>query len=388
MPDIPWSNTSVFVPQGWPSPDSTLVGLDGGANAQFTPQAGYKYIVSDWATTANLTTTYNNGTSGVGATLTATSNGAISIDGGSPSLSQLILVKDQSTTYQNGLYIVSQVGDGSNPFILTRYIGFDEAFEIPLGINIQIINGTSNADTIWIEASVVSTIGTDPITFTQRNLSSGGLQSIQVFTSNGTWTKPSGVNTIVVEAVGGGGGGGYAAPASSQSQAGSGGAAGGYASLLLDVSAISSETVTIGAAGAGGIGSTSTAATAGGTTSFGAHISCPGGGAGKVTNSGSGNYIIDGGSAGSTPTGGDINSAGSPGECGQRQVTSVYGAGNGGDSALGPGGKGGGTGTATNWNGSTPSGYGGGGGGAGATNAATRDGGNGAAGVILVWEYS
>jgi len=36
----------------------------------------------------------------------------------------------------------------------------------------------------------------------------GGLQSVQVFTSSGTWTKPSGIAKIVVRLVGGGGGGG------------------------------------------------------------------------------------------------------------------------------------------------------------------------------------
>lgn len=166
MPDYKWSDTGVFVPQGWATPDDILVGLDSTpANAQFTPQAGYKYIVADYATTANLTTTYDNGTAGVGATLTATSNGAISVDGGSPSLNQILLVKDQSTTFQNGVYSVTQVGDGSNPFILTRITGFDESFEIPVNIKVKVISGTVNANSNWQQTATVATIGTDAITF-------------------------------------------------------------------------------------------------------------------------------------------------------------------------------------------------------------------------------
>lgn len=37
----------------------------------------------------------------------------------------------------------------------------------------------------------------------------GGLQSVQVFTSSGTWTKPAGINKVIVEVLGGGAGGGY-----------------------------------------------------------------------------------------------------------------------------------------------------------------------------------
>ena len=60
------------------------------------------------ATTANLSATYSNGsTVGVGATLTASSNGAITLDGVSPVVNDRILVKDQSTVAENGIYIVT-----------------------------------------------------------------------------------------------------------------------------------------------------------------------------------------------------------------------------------------------------------------------------------------
>ena len=72
------------------------------------------------ATTANLSATYSNGTAGVGATLTASSNGALSIDGVSPVVNDRILVKDQTDAKQNGIYIVTTVGDGSTAFCINK----------------------------------------------------------------------------------------------------------------------------------------------------------------------------------------------------------------------------------------------------------------------------
>ena len=61
--------------------------------------------------------TYNNGA----GTLTASSNGALSIDGSvTISTNDRILVKNQTDTKQNGIYVVTATGDGSNPFVLTR----------------------------------------------------------------------------------------------------------------------------------------------------------------------------------------------------------------------------------------------------------------------------
>ncbi len=83
------------------------------------------------ATTVNLTSTYANGTSGVGATLTATSNGAIgSIGGIAVALNDRILVKDQTTKLQNGIYYVTALGDGSNPWVLTRDLDLNQSDEI------------------------------------------------------------------------------------------------------------------------------------------------------------------------------------------------------------------------------------------------------------------
>lgn len=119
------------------------------------------------ASTSDFASTYNNGTSGVGATLTASSNGAFSLDGEAGVLNGRYLMKDQSTTYENGIYTLTQVGDGSNPAILTRSTDFDEASEIDPGDIVPVLNGTVNASTAWIQTATVSTMGTDAITFSQ-----------------------------------------------------------------------------------------------------------------------------------------------------------------------------------------------------------------------------
>ena len=74
------------------------------------------------ATTAALpASTYDNGVSGVGATLTGNANGALpSIDGVGLSADDRILVKNQANGFENGIYVVTQLGDAGTPFILTR----------------------------------------------------------------------------------------------------------------------------------------------------------------------------------------------------------------------------------------------------------------------------
>lgn len=119
-------------------------------------------------TTANLAGyTYSNGASGVGATLTAGSNGAFSTDGVSPALNARILVKNQSTTAQNGIYTLTTVGDGSTPAVLTRATDYDQVSEINPGDLVVVTNGTTLASSSWLETATVATIGTDPIVFAQ-----------------------------------------------------------------------------------------------------------------------------------------------------------------------------------------------------------------------------
>ena len=94
------------------------------------------------ATTADLSVTYNNGTLGVGATLTATSNGALSVDSVTPSVADRILVKDQTTAAENGIYVVTTIGDGSTAFVLTRATPEDQPSELTGGSFVFVEEGT------------------------------------------------------------------------------------------------------------------------------------------------------------------------------------------------------------------------------------------------------
>ena len=134
------------------------------------------------ATTANLNATYSNGSSGVGATLTnAGTQAAFSTDGVSPSASARILVKDQTNTFENGIYTLTIVGTVSTNWVLTRATDFDTAIEITSGDFTFVDNGTTLANTGWVNIDEVTTVGTDPIEFEQ-------------FSGAGTYTASNGVS--------------------------------------------------------------------------------------------------------------------------------------------------------------------------------------------------
>lgn len=122
------------------------------------------------ATTAALPScTYANGTAGVGATLTATANAALAAqDGVTLTAGQRLLVKNQASNVQNGIYVVTQVGSGSLPFILTRATDADQAAEVTPGMFTFVEEGTALAKTGWVLTSTgATTVGTTGLPFTQ-----------------------------------------------------------------------------------------------------------------------------------------------------------------------------------------------------------------------------
>lgn len=134
---------------------------------------------SVWAaTTANVPTTYFNGAAGVGATLTGSSNGALVADGVTlNSVGLAVLVNAQTASAQNGLYTVTTVGNGSSPFVLTRRSDYDTPTEVKIGDTVLVEMGNTLAGVLLYQTNVVSTIGTDPINFSQVNIGSGSLRA-------------------------------------------------------------------------------------------------------------------------------------------------------------------------------------------------------------------
>jgi len=125
---------------------------------------------ADYATTAALATnTYSNGTSGVGATLTGNSNGALSVDSASPAAGDTVLVKNETDKTHNGLYAVTQAGSGGTPYILTRVSEMDTAAEFS-GAMVAIRLGTANAGSLWLlTAGDPFVVGTTDAEFTHIN---------------------------------------------------------------------------------------------------------------------------------------------------------------------------------------------------------------------------
>ena len=133
-------------------------------------------LVVTAATTTNLSGTYNTGT------LTASSNGALIVDGVTVEVGDNIFLKDQTNKNENGSYTVNQTGDASNPWIIERCDFCNESDEIP-GLSGFVIDGNTNANTGW-----VFTVA-DPSTF---ELDVDDIIVVQFF-GEGTYTAGTGL---------------------------------------------------------------------------------------------------------------------------------------------------------------------------------------------------
>jgi len=208
--------------------------------------------------------------------------------------------------------------------------------------------------------------GANPVWAT---VDSSGFNSVQVFTSSGTWTRPSGITKVIIEVQGAGAGGSGAN--NSQSYNGMGGSGGGYARKYLNVSSISTSTITVGAGGA--YGAHTAHGSDGGDSSWADGTNTISGDGGNGGEQYSNNRILGG-----TATGGDINIPG-----GDSETRRNIGGGRGGGATLGnsdagvTSSGGGSAGTAT--------GYGSGGG--GGNQGSGENGRTGAPGIIMAWEF-
>ena len=130
---------------------------------QVRPSVG---VATTGALSAN---TYNNGALGVGATLTENANGAIgNIDGSAVTLNERILVKNEATQANNGIYVATDLGSAGTPWILTRATDYDQSAEVTTGTFTSVNSGTVNMNTQWImDTPGTIVMGTDPIHFSQ-----------------------------------------------------------------------------------------------------------------------------------------------------------------------------------------------------------------------------
>jgi hypothetical protein len=134
-------------------------------------------------TAGNLNATYNNGTAGVGATLTnAGTQAALTLDGILMTVGKRVLIYNQTNAAQNGVYTVTTVGTGSTNWVLTRAtdantyglrdpnaLGYNDAFFVTNG-------NTGAGETYVCTTTGTITFGTTAITFAQ-------ISSAQVYTA-------------------------------------------------------------------------------------------------------------------------------------------------------------------------------------------------------------
>lgn len=156
-----------------------------------------------WATTAALAAnTYANGTAGVGATLTGNANGALSVDGNAPAVNDRVLVQNEASASHNGIYTVTQAGDASHAYILTRATDADTSAKL-LGAFVFVEGGAVNAAAGFTLASTAAiTLGTTAITFTQFSgageitAGTGLSKSGNTLSIAATWTGQATITTL------------------------------------------------------------------------------------------------------------------------------------------------------------------------------------------------
>lgn len=154
-----------------------------------------------------------------------------------------------------------------------------------------------------LKAPLASPTFTGTVTATGATLAgfTGRLLNVRVFSTSGTYTSTSGTSAVYVKVqAGGGAGGGSGVTSTAQASVGAGGVAGAYAEGYY-TSGFSGVTVTVGAAGVSASGANGGA---GGTSSFGALLSCPGGTGGNVGSvTGTAPFVTAAGSATAACTG-------------------------------------------------------------------------------------
>ena len=123
-------------------------------------------------TTALPAVVYSNGSSGVGATLIASSLGALgAIDGVTLIAGDTLLVKNQASAFQNGKYVVTTVGNVGVAFVLTRSTDSDQAAENGPGETFVVQEGSTLADTYWIQTTANPiTMGTTNLVYTRNDI--------------------------------------------------------------------------------------------------------------------------------------------------------------------------------------------------------------------------
>lgn len=127
----------------------------------------YKQAVKYASTSTLPSNTYNNGANGVGATITGVALAPLFIDSNTAALGDRILVKNEGTGANNGIYTVTTAGVGGiTAFVLTRATDYNSSLDVFPGVASFTNSGAVNANTCWILTNTTAvTIGTTALTY-------------------------------------------------------------------------------------------------------------------------------------------------------------------------------------------------------------------------------
>lgn len=144
--------------------------------AQLNPAAA---VVA--ASTGDNPSTYTNAVSGVciGDTLRITSTAAFVLDGITPTVGQRVLLKDQTSSFQDGVWTLTTAANvGVLGALLTRALDFDSSADINSGQIIPVAGGTTLAGSSWYQTANNTTCNTSTQTWTKfQNAASAYLLS-------------------------------------------------------------------------------------------------------------------------------------------------------------------------------------------------------------------
>lgn len=170
--------TSTFYGTGGVNLSAGCYAVNGTCLSQSISNAtAYKQAVT-YATTAALPA--NTYLSGV---LTEVGTGTLSVDGASPTVGQRILVKNEGTQTNNGIYTVTATGSGIAAYVLTRATDYNTSADIYPGVASYVLLGTANGDTTWaLTTPAVVVLDTSNLTYAE---SANGNISLPISVANG-----------------------------------------------------------------------------------------------------------------------------------------------------------------------------------------------------------
>lgn len=161
--------------------------------AQLNPAAA---VVA--ASTATVAGSYTNAVGGVciGDTFTTTATTAFALDGISPSIGQRVLLKNQTSSFQDGVWtLTTQAVGGVSGAILTRALDFDSSTDFNAGQIVPVSGGTVNAGSSWYQTAVITTCNSSSQTWTQFQKSSSSYMSSTIGTIDSVSPGSNGAGT-------------------------------------------------------------------------------------------------------------------------------------------------------------------------------------------------